>query len=352
MPAPPTKLVIIAGVTIQLDGTDGLEETPVLPSWVPTDGSDAPGSLLRDDFEEDFKTDTAAEMEVGSEQIEVYEIRAVITEEAAVNITFGLVIPVEPNIPVDQVPTDVASVVAGGQTIDCRAKYCTTSYCNEALVAHCDAVNRFAISVDDGGVTLGGGIATSFEVQSYPPLPIDCEGDWAPWSDCSSLCAGGTQARTYAITIPAAHGGQLCLVESPQTQACNLAPCTGTSACTADICLDRADPCAKCEEPISRACAGNVHPELDCDCSSCYQAAQSTCDMHTCSSGALKLDPAAIVGADDATCCNTVSSSSGCTTSPAIVEVGAAVRLTLMYVAPVDYENFHVTVSPLLLCFV
>ena len=40
--------------------------------------------------------------------------------------------------------------------------------------------------------------------------PIDCVGDWQPWTDCDRPCGPGHSQRFYSITSPAQFGGVEC----------------------------------------------------------------------------------------------------------------------------------------------
>ena len=54
--------------------------------------------------------------------------------------------------------------------------------------------------------------------------PINCEGSWSKWSNCSAECGGGTQTKTYTVTTQPQYGGSPCPT-TPETQSCNTQPC-------------------------------------------------------------------------------------------------------------------------------
>ena len=57
------------------------------------------------------------------------------------------------------------------------------------------------------------------------PCPINCEGSWDEWGQCSNSCGDGVQTREYNITTPTQHGGLECDTSDPTTQNCNEGPC-------------------------------------------------------------------------------------------------------------------------------
>ena len=67
--------------------------------------------------------------------------------------------------------------------------------------------------------------------QETPPTPVseplDCDGEWSPWSECDKMCGGGNQTRNYTILKQPANGGKAC-PEPEETQSCNTQSCPPT----------------------------------------------------------------------------------------------------------------------------
>ncbi|CAE7739327.1 Sspo [Symbiodinium sp. CCMP2592] len=59
---------------------------------------------------------------------------------------------------------------------------------------------------------------------------VDCEwGDWAPWSNCSASCQGGTHTRNREVAVPADGGGKQC-----KGNVTEVGVCADTIACPVD----------------------------------------------------------------------------------------------------------------------
>eukprot|EP01043_Picozoa_sp_COSAG02_P036871 COSAG02_NODE_2731_length_8142_cov_5.041775_6_plen_1067_part_00 len=63
------------------------------------------------------------------------------------------------------------------------------------------------------------------EVVAAPPQ--NCVGSWSAWSQCSELCGGGTQSRSYTVLRDASAGGIPCPASNGDSdvQRCNIEPC-------------------------------------------------------------------------------------------------------------------------------
>ena len=55
--------------------------------------------------------------------------------------------------------------------------------------------------------------------------PIDCDGAWTEWSNCSVPCGGGSSIRTYVVMSEAQHGGTCELQNVMETVECNTFTC-------------------------------------------------------------------------------------------------------------------------------
>ena len=56
---------------------------------------------------------------------------------------------------------------------------------------------------------------------------VHCAGGWGAWSGCSALCGGGTRSQAYSVSTEARNGGRDCAAAAGDTrvQPCNTEPC-------------------------------------------------------------------------------------------------------------------------------
>ena len=57
---------------------------------------------------------------------------------------------------------------------------------------------------------------------------VNCEGNWQPWSECSTECGAGEQSRQFVVTVEASEAGRACHTahEGVSTRQCNVnRPC-------------------------------------------------------------------------------------------------------------------------------
>jgi hypothetical protein len=59
------------------------------------------------------------------------------------------------------------------------------------------------------------------------PCEVPCIGHWNEWSDCCASCGGGTTSRVFEVTQPSKHGGPNCSHNDGHTEVdtCNEHPC-------------------------------------------------------------------------------------------------------------------------------
>jgi len=63
------------------------------------------------------------------------------------------------------------------------------------------------------------------EVDIPKPEPVDCQGNWSNWSNCSKTCGGGKQSRYWTTTTQPQNGGAACPSPSTETRDCNTQGC-------------------------------------------------------------------------------------------------------------------------------
>ena len=82
----------------------------------------------------------------------------------------------------------------------------------------------FTIEITGG--SSGGNTVNAGNV-SAANVVVDCVGNWGVFEDCTADCGGGTQTRTYTVSVPASNGGTACIYADgdPETQPCNTQAC-------------------------------------------------------------------------------------------------------------------------------
>ena len=108
---------------------------------------------------------------------------------------------------------------------DCEGNYESISECN----VDCGGGTRqlaFVVTKNEVGTGLCPNRGTIIEEEcNIQPCPVDCKGAWSDWSECSSLCDGGKQTRSFIVTENEAFGGSCVNRNKVETRDCNTQPC-------------------------------------------------------------------------------------------------------------------------------
>ena len=103
--------------------------------------------------------------------------------------------------------------------VDCVGEYGPWGACT----ATCGNGTRTRDFVSAADALHGGAECPAPETEpcsNLPPCPLDCQGDWGPFSACSVTCGNGTRSRNFVETSPAQFGGAVC----PGTEADEVGP--------------------------------------------------------------------------------------------------------------------------------
>ena len=113
--------------------------------------------------------------------------------------------------------------------VDCVGAWQSWSTCSTSC-GDGSQQRLFAIST----AATAGGVAcvhtddeTESQACSTDPCPVDCDGAWGAWTQCSVTCGDGSLARTFAVSTPAANGGRSCVADDGASEVddCSLASC-------------------------------------------------------------------------------------------------------------------------------
>ena len=114
--------------------------------------------------------------------------------------------------------------------IDCDGSWTEWGECSSTCGTGTQQRNyQISVSAQHGGnaCSENDGQTENRSCPDLDPCPVDCVGSWGDYGTCTSTCGGGTKRREYSITTPAAHGGQECPANNGETEdiACNTQPC-------------------------------------------------------------------------------------------------------------------------------
>jgi hypothetical protein len=113
--------------------------------------------------------------------------------------------------------------------VDCVGEWAAFGECSHMCTPGGTRQRTFVVSTaaTHGGATCAEA-AGAVNVQACHediPCRVDCEGVWLDWGICTALCGGGTQTRQFQVTVAAANGGTCAEQGTVQSQACNAEPC-------------------------------------------------------------------------------------------------------------------------------
>jgi hypothetical protein len=108
-------------------------------------------------------------------------------------------------------------------TVEAAAVVVCTKGVNDAECQNSGAAtgNEPSCSCDCGAVAFEGAHCET----ATPNAPVNCEGEWGVYGDCSVTCGGGTQSRDYVVRVEAAYDGTACPAELQESQDCNTQVC-------------------------------------------------------------------------------------------------------------------------------
>lgn len=173
------------------------------------------------------------------------------------------------------------------------------------------------------------GTSTKSQSCNIDPCPQDGGWtDWSEWSQCSADCGGGTQLSTRTCTNPAPqYGGQDCVGDSTQTQACNTQACAPLDGGWTDWVAQPCNyPCGggtqiltrTCTNPApqygGQQCTGDALMTQPCNLQPCAPAITATVAPATVAVSTTPVASTPIVLSDTSDTTNTTVQSSNTTT--------------------------------------
>ena len=120
-------------------------------------------------------------------------------------------------------PANVYFQVGSSATLGTYSKFGGTIIATVSITAATGATIDGRLIALGGAVTLDSNTITVVAADT----PVDCEGAFGDWTECSKTCGGGKKTREYSIIAHAAHGGSACPHHNGkiETIACNSAYC-------------------------------------------------------------------------------------------------------------------------------
>ena len=113
--------------------------------------------------------------------------------------------------------------------VDCVGDYGAFGTCTETCGPSGVQTRSFVVTTpaSNGGAACAAaaGDVDTQSCNTATACPVDCSGAMDAWGACSAACGGGTQSRSYVVSVPAANGGTCPGDGTSETQACNTDSC-------------------------------------------------------------------------------------------------------------------------------
>ena len=158
--------------------------------------------------------------------------------------------------------------------VDCVGDYESFGACTETCGPNGVQTRSFIIatSASNGGTacTLAAGDADTQPCNTDISCPVDCTGAMAAWDTCTLLCGGGTQGRSFVVSVPASNGGACPADGTSESQACNTQVCTQAgitfSTCAATEVIATEAECSAAAASLGVGYNGVTGPEWTSYC--------------------------------------------------------------------------------------
>ena len=144
-------------------------------------------------------------------------------------VTIVNVNPVDPEPAPEPLPEPAPEPAPPEPPVDCVGEWVPDGECSVTCGGGTSTV-YYLITQQ----ALNGGLACPHydgysQLQScgYGPCPVDCDGFWSPFSECSATCGGGLRSREFTVVATAVNGGAECEASdgAVQEEGCAITAC-------------------------------------------------------------------------------------------------------------------------------